>query len=170
MDTRVIREFKESECNLYKQLRLESLLESPDAFGGTYENENQRSDADWLTRFSMGVQSSTDIPLVAFCDRNPVGLAWGRIEVAEMEVANLYQMWISPESRGKGLGLLLLERVREWSVKLGAHQLNLGVTVSNGNAYQLYRSFGFSNFGAPEPLRPGSDLKVQPMSLNVKSA
>ena len=80
-------------------------------------------------------------------------------------VAHLFQVWVSPEARGQGIGRLLLTAVLAWAEAFGVRTVRLGVTSSHPAAVQLYRHAGFVDAGEPEPLRPGSPVFCQPMQL-----
>ena len=163
--TPVIRSFAAREWNIYKVLRLGALADSPDAFGATFEQDNDRPDTEWFNRLASGVTSPFDLPLIAEMGREPIGLAWGRIENSNLDVANLYQMWVAPNWRRHGAGQMLLEAVIAWAKTTNARYLALAVTCSNSSAMRLYVRAGFERVGEPEPLRPGSKLLAQPMRL-----
>jgi len=158
-----IRTFRPDDWRTYRQLRLQALLDSPDAFGSTWERESPRPDEEWKARLA-DIDDRYSLPLVAFWDEEPVGLAWGRIEPDFTERADLYQMWASPEHRGRGIGRALLQAVIEWASDR-AKYIVLGVTLGNDAAIGLYRGAGFEAFGEPEELRPGSDKLSQNMKL-----
>jgi GNAT superfamily N-acetyltransferase len=160
-----IRTFVPDEWRTYRDLRLRALADAPDAFGRTLAQEKDRPDAEWLDRLASGADRRWNLPLLAEVGKEPIGLAWGRIEESRPEVANLYQMWVAPEYRGLGVGQMLLEAVIAWAREADAHQLALGVTCGDTPAMRLYTHADFKPVGQPQPLRPGSDLLAQPMVL-----
>ena len=166
----MIRTFSPHEWETYKDLRLRSLSDTPDAFGRTLAEEQERPDAEWSNRLEMGVNSNLDLPLVAEEDGIPIGLAWGRIEKSKLEVANLYQMWVAPSHRCYGIGQSLLDTVIEWARSRNANYLDLGVTISENPAMRLYRRTGFGPVGEPRQFRPDSDLMGQRMRLKLSSS
>jgi ribosomal protein S18 acetylase RimI-like enzyme len=165
-----IRRFEPSEWRMYRDLRLRALSDSPNAFGSTYAREATRSDSEWSDRLSTGAAAQDQIPLVALVDETPVGLAWGRQDEHEPTTAHLFQVWVSPEHRGQGVGRLLTTAVIAWANELGLSTLRLGVTASHPAALHLYRRAGFVDAGAPEALRPGSPVSCQPMQLALKAS
>jgi GNAT superfamily N-acetyltransferase len=167
-DTPLIRTFAPHEWGIYKDLRLRALADAPDAFGRTLAEEQARSDAEWSERLVTGVNSGWALPLLAEVDGRPVGLAWGRIEASEPDVANLYQMWVAPSHRRRGAGSMLLEAVIAWAKAKGANYLDLGVTYRDSPALRLYRRAGFKPVEKPHPFRPGSDLLGQRMRLDLR--
>lgn len=165
-----IRRLLPEEWPLYREIRLRSLADSPDAFGGTLANEQARPDAIWQQRLDRGARSGLDLPLLAEAEGVAIGLAWGKIEPGSAELANLYQMWVAPEYRGLGVGARMLADVIAWAREAGAHEIRLGVTCGDTPAVRLYQKAGFQVYGAPEPLRPGSALLAQYMCLPLRIA
>lgn len=165
-----IRTFTPHEWSIYRDLRLRALADSPDAFGRTLDEEKGRPDTEWSSRLASGVESRWDLPLLAEVSSEPIGLAWGRIESSNLDVANLYQMWVAPNYRGFGAGQMLLEVVIAWARAANVCYLALGVTCGDSSAMRLYLRAGFKPVGGPEPLRPGSELLAQPMRLALRTA
>jgi GNAT superfamily N-acetyltransferase len=163
-----IRTLAPHEWGIYRDLRLRALADSPDAFGSTLAEEQDRSDAEWLRRLASGADSRANLPLVAEIRDEPIGLAWGRIETSDPEVAALYQMWVAPSHRGLGAGQMLLEAVIAWARARNASYIDLSVTCGDRPARRLYERAGFKPRGEPQPLRPGSTLLVQPMRLALR--
>jgi GNAT superfamily N-acetyltransferase len=85
-------------------------------------------------------------------------------------VAHLYQVWVAPEHRGRGAARGLLAAAAAWARAAGAHTLALDVTCGDTPAMRLYTRAGCRPAGAPQPLRPGSALRVQPLRLPLTEA
>ena len=95
------------------------------------------------------------------------GLVWCKLSTDEPMVANVFQMWVDPASRGMGAGRALLNEAVDWAERVGARRICLGVTAAETPAMRLYLACGFRLAGEIEPLRESSSLMVQPMSLTV---
>lgn len=160
-----IHVFASHEWPIYRDLRLRALAESPDAFGSTLAAERQRSDAEWMSRLAAAMDVRFHLPLVARLGSEPIGLAWGRIQDTDPDLAHVYQLWVVPEFRRLGTGRLLLDAVIDWARRAGVRRLELDVTCGDGPAARLYAQAGFKVAGDPEPLRSGSALMKQPMRL-----
>lgn len=154
---------------LYKSVRLNSLRESPDSFGSIYDQEILLSDAEWKSRLDLKFRDMDALPLIAEIEGQPVGIAWGFIHKPNLQVAHIYQMWVSPELRGKGIAKSLLLKIKAWALARGCSLMTLGVTTSNEAAVNLYRTFGFVAAGQLEELRADSALLVQPMTIELNS-
>ena len=94
-------------------------------------------------------------------------MAWGRVQEADRRDVHVYQVWVAPEHRGRGVGQALLGAVIAWARESGVRQISLDVTCSNTAAMRLYARAGFLPTGEPEPLRPGSPLMKQGMRLEL---
>lgn len=160
-----IRQLTDKDWELYKSIRLRSLQDSPDAFSSTFEHESKLSDEEWIERVKVNGRAYQALPLVAELKGNPIGIACGVIHSSGDKSAKVYQMWVDPENRGKGVGRLLLSHVVNWAKKAEMFGLELDVTTSNIEALNLYKSTGFVNFDEIEPLRPGSKLSTQSMVM-----
>jgi ribosomal protein S18 acetylase RimI-like enzyme len=162
-----VRPFLAVEWESYRDLRLRALEDAPDAFGATLEDAQVRPQSFWAERLQSGIDSGLDQPLCAFFDGEPIGLAWGLIEPTDLEQAHLFQMWVAPQHRGRGIGRMLLDEIVAWARQRRARLLTLSVTLGSSAAMRMYLDAGFEPFGEPEPLRPRSPLLVQPMRLRL---
>ncbi|CEP37707.1 MULTISPECIES: GNAT family N-acetyltransferase [Halomonas] len=164
-----IRVLTPQDWQLYKSARLKSLEESPDSFGSTYEQEVTLSDAEWQTRLDLKLRGLEALPLIAELEGQSVGLAWGVIHEPDTKIAQIYQMWVSPTLRGKGIAKALLGEMSTWAINKRCECIKLAVTTSNAAAVGLYTSYGYAPNGPLEPLRVGSELMVQPMVKRLVS-
>ncbi len=162
-----IRPIESHEWRMYRDLRLRSLADSPDAFGTTLAQARERSEEQWSSQLASGAASRSELPLLAVVNGQPGGLAWAKIESSEREKADLYQMWVAPDYRKTGAGRMLLAAGITWARSSGARFLALGVTCGDTPARRLYSSAGFEPTGAPRPLRRESTVLVQPMRLDL---
>ncbi|XOV88088.1 MAG: GNAT family N-acetyltransferase [Pseudomonadota bacterium] len=165
-ETPRIRTLEAADWRDYKQIRLSALQDSPDAFGSTYERSARIPDSDWQARVGS-LDARFDLPLVACLGNRFVGLAWGRIEPEAPQHAHLYQMWVDPAVRGRGIGQQLVEQVIGWARQAGCKTMVLQVTEGDRPARRLYERLGFIATGALVPLREGSALMEQTMELSL---
>ncbi|MFM2399555.1 MAG: hypothetical protein RL341_1712 [Pseudomonadota bacterium] len=166
--TLIVRPFLAAEWRLYRELRLRSLADSPDAFGSTLALEQGRADEHWAQRLAGGCDGAAwNLAVLAQVDGQGAGLAWGRIEPERPDAANLYQMWVAPQARGMGAGGKLLDAVITWAALRRVRTLYLGVTCGETPAQRMYARAGFRAVGSPELLRADSTLLAQNMQLDL---
>lgn len=165
-----IRELSVEDWDIYKSIRLSSLKDSPDSFGSTYEREESFTNLEWQSRLDPNPGINTALPLIAELGGKAVGLASGLIWASNPKVTHVFQMWVSPDARGKGIGRALLDSITIWAEAKGCESVALSVTTSNVAAVELYRASGFLSEGMVEPLREGSTLKTQPMVRRLGNA
>jgi ribosomal protein S18 acetylase RimI-like enzyme len=160
-----LRRLGASDWSLYRDIRLRSLAESPNAFGSTLAIEQAHRDDAWSARLSRAAASDHDCVLVAEQDGVALGLIWAQVDPSDTSTVNLFQMWVAPALRGQGIGHRLLQEAIDWARRRQARRVHLGVTDADTPAMRLYTRAGFAVVGAPAPLRPGSALLAQSMQL-----
>ena len=132
----------------YRDLRLRSLKEDPDAFWNTFEEEVVLLEEDWRKRLS-------DNPtFVAELDGECVGAATGCPHYDREGVAALVGMWVAPSARGRGLACVLIEEVITWAREEGYPHLYLDVADENAAAIKLYERMGFRPTGVTNHMPP----------------
>lgn len=161
-----VRRFEHHEWNIYRDLRLSALKDSPDAFCTTLSYAQQLSDRQWRSRISQ-CDATKNYPILALSEMEPCGLGWAAIDEGNDDKAHLYQLWIAPNYRRLGIGRLIIESAILWARTAGAQDLNLGIISGNSGAENLYQSLGFEKIGTPLPLDDRDGLWNQDMVLNL---
>jgi predicted GNAT family acetyltransferase len=134
----------------FREIRLRSLADSPDAFGSTFEREAAFAEADWRQRVSGPVFVVLDpgpVSVGGIFDDGGVGHVWG--------------MWTDPAHRGRGHARRILDAVTPLHERVELH-----VNLANPAARAVYERYGFVGTGKVEPLRPGSDQRIELMVLS----
>jgi len=156
--TRVER-LHEDDWAIFRELRLRSLLDSPEAFGSTYGDESSWTERAWRDWAAGRWRDGTAVVFAGHGDDGPaVGTATGAEYEAEGGVAHVYAMWVAPDARGAGVGRALLDAVAGWARDRGCDRLVLSVTESNETARCFYEECGFVDTGKREVLREGSEM------------
>jgi ribosomal protein S18 acetylase RimI-like enzyme len=136
-----------------KTARLRALQDTPAAFGRTYAEESQLSDADWLKRVTTWNSGSSSVCYIAMEEGAPCGIIAGYLDDHDPPRPNVASMWVAPAYRRTGLGTRLLNEVQQWAESLGVPQLRLMVTSGNESAMHFYERFGFVFTGTTGPYR-----------------
>jgi GNAT superfamily N-acetyltransferase len=163
-----VRLVGEDDWAVFREIRLRSLLDTPDAFGSTYGEESSQTDRAWRDWIAGRWRGGVAAVFLATEDERSVGTATGAEYEAESGVAHVYAMWVAPDARGAGVGRALLEAVAGWARGRGCRRLVLTVTETNTSAHAFYRACGFVDTGERTPLREGSELDVVTMTAELR--
>lgn len=148
----VVRSLGASEVDRYRDLRLRSLLDSPEAFTATWQEESNMPEADWSRRVEDSLIGRSALA-VADAGDDLVGLAVG---IAWGDRARVVGVWVAPDWRNHGLAQRLIEKVCEWAVETGYSEVQIETTLGNPGPQRLYERLGFvrSDEASPPELGP----------------
>ena len=125
-----------------RNLRLASLKENPEAFGGQLDSESVFSETQWREKFVK-----LDF-IIASVDGVDVGLM--SIEVLKGDYGATCWIggcWTNPDYRGQGALRALFEFVDDHALDKGWQRQGLGVWTDNERAISAYKALGFSVAG-----------------------
>jgi GNAT superfamily N-acetyltransferase len=109
-----LRVLSSDDWELWQDVRLRALADSPEAFGATL-GEWQSADEDrWRQRLS-----AVPFNVVAVVDDEPVGQATGT-QLDEEHLVELISMWVAPSARGSGVADALVAAVKDYAEEAGA--------------------------------------------------
>lgn len=158
-----IRSTKPKDWPLLRQIRLAALLDSPTAFGLSYQAVASYTDDQWRKRASPG---GTEFWL-AFEGERPVGMIGAGVSNASRY--NLIGMWVEPAARGSGVATQLVEAVKSRAVEQRHHRVFLDVSPDNTRASTFYLKQGFSFIDEWESLESHPHIMVQTMLWTIDS-
>jgi len=148
-----IRRLLPSDAAAFQQVRLRALLDSPSAFGSSYEEEADRLISDVADSLAEG---SGRTVFGAFDESTLLGVVGvGRERgLKERHRGFIRSMVVAPEARGRGVGKALMGVAIDFARSMpGLRQLTLAVTAENEVAVALYERLGFVVCGtSPEAL------------------
>ena len=137
-----IRRLLSADAASYRDVRLEGLRLSPEAFGSTFERENAQT-REWFAE-RLG---NSDM-FGAFQGAEIVGTA-GILFASgtkEEHKGRLVGMYVRANSRRAGIGRRLVETIIEFA-RGRIELIQLSVVADNHEAQRLYASLGFVEFG-----------------------
>jgi ribosomal protein S18 acetylase RimI-like enzyme len=147
----MIERVLEADWEAWRDVRLEAVQLHPEAFGGSFEEEKERSEEDWR----RGLRQVTAL---AYRETGTIlGIAvYAQSSAIKMRHrANLFSMYVRPHARGRGAGGALVKAVLNVA-KGKALQVHCNVVTSNDRARRLYERHGFSVYGTePRALKVG---------------
>lgn len=130
----------------WRTIRLASLLDTPSAYGSTYEREAAFDEQDWRDRLTS--------PTVMVRESGvPVAIGGGFHP--EPGVLHIIAMYVAPAHRGRGLSRLVLDALVGHARERGL-SVQLSVNTDNEVARLGYLRYGFVPTGETTPLRDGS--------------
>ena len=152
----VVRALSADEWRTWRDIRLRSLADAPEAFGSTLARERDYTEHDW-SRWLTGIS------VLATVDGVPAALGGGfRVRDGWMQVV---AMWTDPAYRRRGLAMQILDVVVT-AARAEGRRLVLDVAQGNSAARNVYERYGFVATGESEPIRPDTadmaDLMVLP--------
>ena len=130
---------------------MRALREKPEAFGSSWEEENERPLEQTIARLQ-------DHNMIAFGGFDDDGALVGMVRLLRHDgvkvrhKADIISMYVAPEARGRGLGRQLIEAAIAHARETpDIEQLLLAVVTTNIAARNLYLATGFEPYGM-EPL------------------
>ena len=138
----LIRRLGMSEAAAYREIRLEALRCSPEAFGSTFDAESARP----LERFAERLSNGTVFG--AFRYTEIVGMAGflGREGAKDAHKGMLWGMYVRADLRNAGVGRRLAMTVIDFA-RDRVELLQLAVVRDNEPARRLYAGLGFVEYG-----------------------
>jgi len=140
----------EADWSAYREIRLRSLLESPEAYGSSHERELGLTESEWRARTAGRLFLARDD------DQRVVGTAAGL--PGEDGQLDLVGMFVAAEVRGRGCAELLLDAVVAVAREEGATRIALHVTDGNAAATRCYTRYGFTETGRRWPMERDPSL------------
>ena len=162
-----IRELERREWALFRELRLRSLAESPDAFARRFVDEQAQPDAHWIRLTESVTIPGGQVMLVAEEDSRPLGLTFGLLDKERPKTGHVGGMWVDPGARDKGAGRALLGAAIDWARSRELERLELWVTEGNHRALRLYEVAGFTDTGRRDALPSNPTLQTTQMILTL---
>ncbi|MEP6779207.1 MAG: GNAT family N-acetyltransferase [Gemmatimonadaceae bacterium] len=176
----IIHALGAADADEYQALRLRGMRESAESFGSTFDEDAALPLTTVAERLSSSSENGERIVLGAFIanvDEVPVMIGIvGCMRESKIKLrhkAVLWGLYVAPESRGHGVGQMLIQHLltaaRTWR---GLQRIVLSVVVRSTAARKLYLSVGFVSFGIEhDALRQNSiSDDVEMMSLDISAS
>ena len=147
----MIRRLGPEDAAAFAEIRLEGLARHPEAFGSDTETESAWSLEAFADRLTKSVMFGYEE------DGELLGVAGFYAEAARKmhHRGALWGMYVRAQTRGKGVGMRLVEAVLEYA-QGRVEQLHLNVAVENTTALALYERCGFRIYGTePRSMKIG---------------
>jgi len=154
-----IRLLTPHDASAYCSLRLRALIDHPEAFTSSAEEEAGKPLSWTEARLTADAGKAHDLFLGAFLDDRLIGMVGlqGRYRPKERHNATVVGLFVAPEAGGRGVGLALMrDLLARAQAQPDLMQLDLTVTGGNDAAQNLYARCGFTVFGVlPRAIQVG---------------
>ena len=152
-----IRTINTNDWPQYRNLRLQSLQDSPHAFASTFESESKHSCGDWQNKIQTALGSGRNHIFLAEYDGINCGLIWCRLSEVDLNLAEIFQMWVNPDFRNLNIGQGLMKAAINCANQNGANRVQLEVAVTNQPTILFYQKQGFQIVDTPIALEEDSN-------------
>ncbi|WP_339317237.1 GNAT family protein [Paenibacillus sp. FSL R10-2734] len=145
MDVRLLNS---TDAEIYRNIRLQSLREHPEAFLSSYEAEKEMPIETTRSRLNLSEERFT---LGGFTENGELVGVVTFIRESRSKIqhkGNVVGMYVDQKVRGQRVGQALMKELITRAAELpGLEILNLSVVSSNIPAKRLYESLGFTLYG-----------------------
>jgi GNAT superfamily N-acetyltransferase len=156
-----VRRCRVRDAMALRSIRLEALLDSPQAYGSTYQEC-----LTWTNRHWRNVCRGWNYYLAERSEL-VVGVASGGVNDRYPSTLWLYGMYVTPRARGTGVAEQLVEVVTDWARDQGVSSLYLHVAAPMIRARAFYERVGFRPTGDVILMErdPGIELTTMAMTI-----
>ena len=137
-----VRRLLPADACIYREIRLEALLTSPEAFGSAYETER----AEPLASFASRLERSAVFGAFERSDLLGIAGFFSQQGRKEAHKGFLWGMYVRSRARKAGIGRRLAEAVIDHA-RQRVELIQLTVVSGNEPARRLYASLGFTEYG-----------------------
>jgi GNAT superfamily N-acetyltransferase len=163
--TVTVRRLGPDDWKTLREIRLQALLDAPEAFYSSYEDAVKRDPDAWQAR----LRTPDRVTLLAEVDGRAAGMVGGgpaSEDERDPEAALMVSMWVEPGSRGTGVADALTTALVAWARSQSYPRLLLWVYDAADRAAAFYRRAGFVPTGRVEVFRDdGRPLRLLAMTL-----
>lgn len=142
-----VRRLTPSDAPALRQLRLDALRETPEAFGSSYEEEHTLT----LDDFQAWIAPADDSAMFGVFAEGALAGIIGVARQRRLKVrhkAHIWSVYVAPAWRGQGLARQLMQAALGHAGTMrGVRTVQLSVTANNAAACRLYASLGFETYG-----------------------
>jgi ribosomal protein S18 acetylase RimI-like enzyme len=142
-----VRSLTPADWKVLREIRLQSLLDSPHAFTSAFGVELGWNEHQWQRRLETATW------VMAAERRQPVGIVG--LTAGEDGLHYMESIWVAPTHRRQGVFRSMLRKCMEIGQERGLDRLQLWVLDTNATVAGAYTRLGFVLSGKPQEFEPG---------------
>ncbi|MDX9691217.1 MAG: GNAT family N-acetyltransferase [Acholeplasmataceae bacterium] len=140
-----IRKLSAYDAPIYQKIRLKALLENPESYSSSYEEEQSRP-IEYIEERLSQIAVST---FGAFIEDMLVGIVTfvKETRIKTRHTGDLYAMYVDSRYRRQKIGTALVNHILSIAKENQVtEKIRLAVTVTNTSALKLYETLGFKTY------------------------
>ena len=163
IDMITVRPAKAEEWKVWKELRLQSLQDSPESFGEQYADAVKKTDDEWKNKMQEVATLSTTDTLFAIVEDQVVGMMYVFFRNDQQDTGGIGGLWVTPDNRQKGVGREMIDAALGWMKEKELQQVTFWNNKSNAASTKFYEKLGFTYTGIEKPLESDSNFIIGEM-------
>ncbi|MGN6652838.1 GNAT family N-acetyltransferase [Trinickia sp.] len=147
-----VRRIAADQGAMFRDLRVASLRDAPDAFAETLEealSERAETFDAAAARFATSESSAT---FILYTEGHPAGLIGAYFDETSERKAFVCALWVAPAVRHLRGGVLLVNTATAWLAERGAAEIYAWVADANRTAMRFYEALGYGPTGEHQPV------------------
>ena len=140
-----IKRLLNHEVELFKDLRLSALKDSPFAFSASYEKSLTRNLESWKNQVKLSASGADKVTFIAFSGNKAIGRSSLYRHGDTVKSGELLQVWVDPSYRGQGVASNILLTIIEWAKDNDFDRIIATIGFENREVIPFYKRYGFTN-------------------------
>ena len=162
-----IRTLKSDEVELFRELRLRAIDDTPQAFVESRKEALARSAAEWRELAELVAGQPGSVMFVAEEKQRASGFIFGRIDPEERLLGHIGGLWVDRACARRDTADALLESTIHWARSCGLQRLLLMVAGGASVPERVYLNAGFRNTGCTEKMPGATTVEMREMLLEL---
>lgn len=162
----LVRRIRADEGDLLRQVRLDSIAESPGDFTTRLADARDRPVEMWERVAQVHATADDQATWFAEVDGDMAGMVSAfRTEDGAVTMTSL---WSTPGYRRAGVADVLVATVRDWAHEGGAVEVRQWLLERNAHARAFHEGLGFAPTGAERPYEPSPAIREVELTLPLR--
>ncbi|MGG1946570.1 GNAT family N-acetyltransferase [Trinickia sp. NRRL B-1857] len=136
----------------FRELRVASLRDAPDAFAETLEEALSERAETFDAAAARYASSESSATFILYTEGHPAGLIGAYFDDTSERKPFVCALWVAPAVRHLRGGELLVNTATAWLAERGATEIYAWVADANRTAMRFYEALGYGPTGEHQPV------------------